>query len=105
MIAVAAASLVAAAIVWAALRIGGELRAMREANASDRAASLLQLFAPAIAAARLDPRAYLVWQPVAITARRLFPDACAALERASGGPFPFAPADIQAAHAQWTTDW
>src|SRR5262249_23550026 len=29
----------------------------------------------------------------------------AAIDRAAGGAFPFTPADLQAAHAQWTTDW
>ena len=27
------------------------------------------------------------------------------LERAAGGPFPFTPEQVQAAHAQWTADW
>jgi len=98
--------IVAAAIAWAALHVAGELRAARLARAGDRAAALLQLFAPAVAAAHADPRAYVVWQPIAQTARQLFPEECAALDRASGGgAFPFAKADIQAAHAQWTTDW
>jgi len=63
------------------------------------------VFAPAVAAAYNDPRAYLVWQPIARTARQLFPAESAALDRAAGGAFPFTPDAIQAAHAQWTTDW
>ena len=102
---VLAAVIVAVTMAWAALHVGGELRAARGAHAADRTAALLQLFAPAIAAAQADPRAYLVWQPIATTARQLFPAECAALDRAAGGAFPFAPADIQAAHARWTTDW
>jgi hypothetical protein len=102
---VAASLIVAAAVVWASLHLAAELRAARAARAGDRTAALLRLFAPAIAAAREDPRAYLVWQPIAKTARQLLPDECAALDRAAGGTFPFAPADIQAAHARWTTDW
>jgi hypothetical protein len=102
---VAAALIVAAAVAWAALRLGTELRAASEARARDRTATLLQLFAPAIAGARTDPRAYVVWQPIARTARQLFPDECAALDRAAGGAFPFAAGEIEAAHAQWTADW
>jgi hypothetical protein len=97
--------IVAAAVAWAAFHIGAELRAARAGRATDRVAMLLQLFAPAIAAARADPRAYLVWQPIAKAARQLFPEECAALDRAAGGPFPFAPPEIQTAHAQWTTEW
>ena len=40
-----------------------------------------------------------------MTARQLFPDDCAALDRASGATFPFTAALIQAAHARWTSDW
>jgi hypothetical protein len=101
----AASVIVAAAVVWSAIHVAGELRAARAARAGDRQTALLQLFAPAIAAAHADPRAYLVWQPIAKTARQLYPAECAALDRAAGGTFPFAPADIQAAHARWTTDW
>jgi len=100
-----ASLIVAAAVVWASLHIAAELRADRAARAGDRTATLLRLFAPALAAAREDPRAYLVWQPIARTARQLFPDESAALDRAAGGAFPFGAAEIQAAHAQWTTDW
>jgi hypothetical protein len=101
----AASVIVAAAVVWSAIHVAGQLRAARDAKTNDRQAVLLQLFAPAIAAARHDPRAYLVWQPIAKTARQLFPADCAAIDRAAGGTFPFAAADIETAHAQWTTEW
>src|SRR5262249_60983104 len=67
--------------------------------------ALIHLFGPARADTQQDPRAYLVWQPIAALARQLFPAESAALDRAAGGTFPFTQADLQAAHAQWTADW
>ena len=101
----AAAILVAGAIVWAARLVASEIRAARDAASRARISALLDLFAPALAAAQQDPRAYLVWQPVARIARQIFPDECAALDRAAGGAFPFSAEQIQAAHARWTADW
>lgn len=98
-----AALLVSAAIVWAAAAIRAELRARRAHSAG--AAHLLQTFAPGIAAAQADPRALLVWQPLAQTARKIFPEDFAALDRASGGAFPFTKAMIEAAHSKWTAEW
>lgn len=101
-----AALVVAAAIAWAARQIVVELRAQRGASgAQDRIATLLALFAPALSETQHDARAFLVWQPIAKAARQLFPDEFTALDRATGSPFPFAPARIEAAHAQWTADW
>lgn len=81
------------------------MRAARGGSASgDRVASLLAMFAPALAATQQDARAFLVWQPLAKTARRLFPAEFAELDRA-GGTFPFTPGQIDAAHSQWTADW
>lgn len=98
------ALIVATAVGWAALKIVAELRSASVA-ASDRIAMLLTLFAPAFAAIEEDPRAFLVWQPLAKATRQLFPDELAALDRAMGGTFPFASERIETAHAQWTTDW
>ncbi len=100
-----ASLIVAAAVVWAALQIVAELRAAREEASRARAVALLELHAQAIAATRVDPRAYLIWQPIAKIARQMFPAESAALDRAAGGAFPFTPEQIQAAHAQWTADW
>ena len=101
-----AALIVAGAIGWAALTIVGELRATRgAAGTTDRLAPLLALFAPALTATQQDPRAFLVWQPIAKAARQLFPQEFAALDRATGGTFPFAAERIEAAHARWTADW
>jgi hypothetical protein len=100
------ATVVAAAIVWAALHIVAELRAGRSAaGPADRIATLLTLFAPALADTQRDPRAFLVWQPIARTARQIFPEEFAALDRAMGGTFPFSAERIEAAHAAWTADW
>jgi hypothetical protein len=99
------AVIVAAAIAWAALQIVAELRAGRQESARARAAALLDLFAPALTATQHDPRAYLIWQPLATIARQMFPSESAALDRAAGGTFPFTTAQVQAAHAQWTADW
>jgi hypothetical protein len=100
-----ASIIVAGAIVWAARLVAAEIRAAREGASRGRTAALLDLFAPALAAAEQDPRAYLAWQPLATIARRLFPDECAALDRAAGRVFPFSKEQIQTAHAQWTADW
>jgi hypothetical protein len=100
------AFIVAAAIAWAALQVVGEMRAARGGSgAKERAATLLTLFAPALTAAQQDPRALLVWQPVASAARQLFPDEFAALDGAMGSRFPFSRERIEAAHSQWTADW
>ena len=100
------AAIVAAAVAWAASRVAGELRAARTGSgSSERVTTLLAVFAPAVAAAQQDPRAILVWQPMAQAARNLYPDEFAALDRAAGAAFPFSKERIEAAHAQWTTDW
>lgn len=100
-----ASLIVGAAIVWSALRVASELRAARDARSREQAGMLLQLFAPVIAAAQADPRAFLVGQPIAAIARRIYPAESAVLDAAAGGTFPFTSAQLQAAHAQWTTEW
>lgn len=96
------------AIVVAAIAtrlILGEIRAARAEAARGRTIALLALFAPALDAARRDPRALLVWEPLARRARAIARDEMAAIEKSAGAPFPFAPDAVQAAHAQWTADW
>jgi len=85
--------------------IVAELKAARAEAERGRAITLLALFAPALDAAQRDPRALLVWEPLARRARVLAPDDMALLEKLGGGPFPFPPEAIQSAHAQWTADW
>ena len=100
------ALIVAAAVVWAAAQIASALRGSRNAaGANERVLTLLNLFAPALVATQQDPRAFLVWQPIARAARQLFPEDFAALDRATGATFPFPQERIEAAHSQWTADW
>jgi hypothetical protein len=102
---VIAALIVAAAIGGAAFVIATELRAARTDATRARALTILQAFAPGIEAARADPRALLVWQPLARAVRQMFPSECAALDAAAGGSFPFTREQVQAAHSRWTSDW
>ena len=100
------ALIVACAVAWAGWHVGNQLRASRErSGTTERVATLLALFAPALAASQQDPRTFLVWQPIAKAARQLFPEEFAALDRASGGRFPFPVERVEAAHARWTADW
>jgi len=96
---------VAAVLVWAALRMSAAVGQLREDAARQRSLQLLALLTPGRVAAREDPKALLAWQPVAGLARRLYPEECAALDRAAGSTFPFGAEEIQAAHARWTSAW
>jgi hypothetical protein len=100
-----AAAVVAAAVAWAATQIVTELRATRQDASHARVLDVFTAFAPAAGAVAEDPRAVLVWEPLARTARKLFPDEFAKLDRAAGAPFPIGPERIEAAHARWTADW
>ncbi len=100
-----AALLVAAAISWGALQVARELRAARDEHVQARTLAIVELFAPATGAVQSDPRALLVWQPLARMVRQLFPVECASLDRAAGGAFPFSRESLNAAHARWTADW
>ncbi|HZP47494.1 MAG TPA: hypothetical protein VFB07_03085 [Vicinamibacterales bacterium] len=103
--AAASVAAVAVAVMLAARAIAAELRAARDEAARARALTLIALFAPALDAARRDPRALLVWEPVARNARAVAPAEMASLDRAFGGRFPFGKGAIQSAHAQWSADW
>jgi hypothetical protein len=105
MLLVFSALIVAGIVAWACLQIARELKATRDQAARGRALQILTAFVPAVGAAHADPRALLLWQPLARTARQLFPDEFAALDRASGATFPFSDEIVQAAHARWTADW
>jgi hypothetical protein len=104
-----AALVVGAAIMAAALIVAARIAATATRQHADaesaRRLGLLALFAPAVAQAAHDPRALVAWQPLADRARALFPGEFAALDRVSGGAFPFTPDAIQAAHARWSADW
>ena len=100
-----AALIVAAAVGWSAWRIAGEMRAARDEALRTRTLSILGLFAKGVSAVQDDPKALLVWQPLARTVRQLFPAECASLDGASGSVFPFSADVIAAAHARWTAEW
>ena len=85
-----------AALVW------WELRRRRGEAAIQY---VLATFGHAQAAAQQDVRLLLVWQPLAESARALFPDAFAALDGATGKRFPFSKDVIERAHSKWTADW
>ncbi|OFW30648.1 MAG: hypothetical protein A3H97_24125 [Acidobacteria bacterium RIFCSPLOWO2_02_FULL_65_29] len=99
------AGIVAVAVVGVGLRVAHELTAAHRELARTRSLQLISVFAPGIAAAADDPRALLTWQPLASTARHLFPAEFAAIDGAGGGRFPFTTEEIEAAHARWSTDW
>jgi len=102
---ISAALIVAGACWMAARAIAAEIRAARDDAARGRLLAILQTLTPGIAAAQADPRALLVWQPLARVVRQGFPTEAAALDRAAGATFPFTPDQIQAAHARWTAEW
>jgi hypothetical protein len=104
MILLLSALIVAASIVWGCRLIAARIAALREADIHSRTLQVLKTFAPAVGAAG-DPRAILAWEPLARTARTLFPEELARIDRAAGVVFPFGADRIQAAHAQWTADW
>ena len=104
-----AAALIVLALVVASAWVSGRIvaaadRAGRDA-ASGRRVQILALFGPAVERATADPRALVTWAPLVSTARTLWPEECAEIDRASGGRFPFSDDDIQRAHGRWTTDW
>ena len=105
MILLLSSGIVAAAIVWGCRLIAGTIAASREAGLQSRTLQVLTTFAPAVGAGRADPRAILAWEPLARTARTLWPEEFARIDRAAGAAFPFGADRIQAAHAQWTADW
>ena len=100
MVVLLAALFVSAAIVWAGLRIASAVQASRLDPIRARALELTAMFAPALSAAAGDPRAILVWQPLARMARQMFPEEFALVDQAAGDTFPFSNDRLQAAHAQ-----
>jgi hypothetical protein len=105
MVVLLAALIVSAAIAWAGFRIARAIQESRPDPVRRRVLELLAIFAPAVNAAAGDPRAILVWQPLARIARQLFPEEFRLIDQAAGGPFPFSSDRLQSAHAQWTADW
>lgn len=99
------AVVIGGAVAWAGAWIAREVKAAREEEARARSLRLIALFAPGVAAVADDPRALLTWQPLAATARKLFPEEFVALDQASGRSFPFSVEQIEAAHARWSAQW
>ena len=93
--------LVGAALAYVLWRIGDQLQRRRRDAALQH---LLSIFAPA-AAALQDHKQLLVWQPLAQTSRKLFPEAFRELDAAAGGAFPFTKEQFKAAHARCSADW
>jgi hypothetical protein len=99
---------VAGAVTWTGAKLVQSIGLPRETRApvDDRqVAQLISLFATGMSAVADDPRALLVWQPIATAARQLFPKEFASLDLAFGRTFPFTLDQLQASHARWTTDW
>jgi hypothetical protein len=93
------------AIVWGVVRVVAAIAALKAQIALSRPLELLALFAPAVVQAANDPRTIIAWHPLAATARALYPDDFAALDRAGGVRFPFHDEQIHNAHSRWTADW
>ena len=93
---------VAAATGFGAFLVASALRSRQR---DTQILGLLATFGPAAERAYNDPRVLLAWYPVGGAARRAFPDAFAALEPDGEPRFPFSAADLEVAHARWTTDW
>jgi hypothetical protein len=84
------------AVIW------NELRRRRHESA---VLAILTTFGAAQSDAQHDVRALLVWQPLAESARRIFPHAFGELDTATEQRFPFDKNTLERAHAKWTADW
>ena len=98
---------IALAAVAAAIWFGAALVARRLVSRRRDAQilGLLATFGPAAERAQADPRVLLAWYPLASAARRAFPAAFRTLEPGGEARFPFSAADLEAAHARWSTEW
>jgi hypothetical protein len=96
-------------VAVAILAIGGqivtEMKRLAEERRRERRLSIATLFAPALSQVQDDPKALLVWQPLAKTLRAQFPQEFTALDAAASSTFPFSRDVIGAAHSRWTTEW
>jgi hypothetical protein len=94
--------IVGAVVGYATMQL---LTAFNRANRDRIVCHLQALFAPALLAVDRDPQQLLTWYPMAQASRQLFPEACAALDAATGRTFPFTQVQVQDAHARWTASW
>ncbi len=99
-----AAGFVTVALVCA---ISGRIIAqvLRERRRDAQVLGLLATFGPVVERARTDPQTLLTWFPIAVAARRAFPDAFDTLDGDAAHPFPLSSAQLESAHATWTADW
>jgi hypothetical protein len=97
--------LIAGALAWGLRGVAREIRAARQEARRARLLTILELYRPGLDLAQNDPRALIVWHPLARIGRTLLPDEFADLDRATGATFPFAADRFQEAHAKWTADW
>lgn len=99
-----AAGFVTLALVCA---ISGRIIAqgLRERRRDAQVLELLATFGPVVERARTAPQTLLTWFPIAVTARRAFPDAFDTLDGDAAHRFPFSSAQLESAHATWTTEW
>jgi hypothetical protein len=102
---IALAILVGAGVIAWAVRANRIAPVSPDGSAKNQPLMIMTVFAPAIAAAAQDPSVIAAWQPLVRTARALFPEEFAAIERASGATFPFSSEMTRQAHARWTTEW
>ena len=79
--------------------------ALRARRRDTQLLELLATFGPVAERARSDPRVLVAWYPTAEAARRLFPEAFAALDESVTDRFPFGATQLEAAHARWTAEW
>jgi hypothetical protein len=94
--------IVVAAVAYATVQL---VTALNRASHARTICHLQALFAPALLAIDRDPQQLITWYPLAQAGRRLFPEAYAALDAATGRTFPFTQAQVQDAHARWTGSW
>ena len=86
----------------AGLLVASSLRARRR---DAQILRLLAVFGPVAERARSDPRVLLAWYPTAEAARRMFAEACAAIDQDGTDRFPFGTRQLEVAHARWTAEW
>lgn len=102
--AIEAVLIVAAAVLG--LAIGVRIRARAGARRRDADIhAVVATFGPAQAAVLDDPKKLVTWYPLAEANRRLFPEAFAALDEATGARFPFSKEAVERAHARVSSDW
>ena len=94
--------LIAAAFVFGVFAVVATLRARRR---DEQLFNVCATFGPPLERAQADPRVLLAWYPASCAMRRQFGDAFAALSADPSKPFPWGPADVEAAHARWTATW